>query len=60
MTAASISTRSHRHGSRSGDASASSEPGSPIPVFDLAHIPMDDAKVYEMLQKAETIGVFQV
>jgi error-prone DNA polymerase len=30
------------------------------PRFDLAHIPMDDAKVYEMLQKAETIGVFQV
>jgi error-prone DNA polymerase len=29
-------------------------------IFDLAHIPMDDAKVYEMLQKAETIGVFQV
>jgi error-prone DNA polymerase len=28
--------------------------------FDLAHLPMDDAKVYEMLQKAETIGVFQV
>jgi error-prone DNA polymerase len=32
----------------------------PAPCFDLAHIPMDDAKVYEMLQKAETIGVFQV
>jgi len=30
------------------------------PHFDLAHIPMDDAKVYDMLQKAETIGVFQV
>jgi error-prone DNA polymerase len=34
-------------------------PPSPA-TFDLAHIPMDDAKVYEMLQKAETIGVFQV
>jgi error-prone DNA polymerase len=30
------------------------------PIFDLAHIPMNDAAVYEMLQKAETIGVFQV
>ena len=28
--------------------------------FDLAHIPKDDARVYELLQKAETIGVFQV
>jgi len=32
----------------------------PRPYFDLAHIPMNDAEVYEMLQKAETIGVFQV
>jgi error-prone DNA polymerase len=37
------------------------DPRSPIPrTFDLAHIPMNDAEVYEMLQKAETIGVFQV
>jgi error-prone DNA polymerase len=28
--------------------------------FDLAHLPPDDPAVYEMLQKAETIGVFQV
>ena len=28
--------------------------------FDLAHLPPDDPDVYEMLQKAETIGVFQV
>ena len=28
--------------------------------FDLAHLPADDPAVYEMLQKAETIGVFQV
>jgi error-prone DNA polymerase len=27
---------------------------------DLAHLPMDDAKVYGMLQKADTVGVFQV
>jgi len=29
-------------------------------VFDLAHLPPDDPAVYELLQKAETIGVFQV
>jgi error-prone DNA polymerase len=35
--------------------------GSPIPPrFDLAHIPQDDPAVYELLQKADTIGVFQV
>jgi error-prone DNA polymerase len=28
--------------------------------FDLAHLPPDDPVVYDMLQKAETIGVFQV
>ena len=28
--------------------------------FDLAHMPENDPAVYEMLQKAETIGVFQV
>jgi len=28
--------------------------------FDLAHLPPDDPDVYELLQKAETIGVFQV
>ena len=41
-------------------------PSSPFPLppspclFDLAHIPPADPAVYEMLQKAETIGVFQV
>ncbi|HXH25187.1 MAG TPA: error-prone DNA polymerase, partial [Vicinamibacterales bacterium] len=30
------------------------------PRFDLAHIPQDDPLVYELLQKADTIGVFQV
>src|SRR5688572_1201810 len=36
--------------------------GSPEPGagFDLAHIPPDDAQVYDLLQKADTIGVFQV
>ena len=28
--------------------------------FDLAHMPPDDPDVYDLLQKAETIGVFQV
>jgi error-prone DNA polymerase len=28
--------------------------------FDLAHIPPDDPAVYDLLQKADTIGVFQV
>jgi len=28
--------------------------------LDLAHLPADDPQVYSMLQKAETIGVFQV
>jgi error-prone DNA polymerase len=28
--------------------------------FDLAHVPPDDPVVYEMLQKADTVGVFQV
>ena len=27
---------------------------------DLAHLPMDDPKVYGMLQKADTVGLFQV
>ncbi|HUH12488.1 MAG TPA: error-prone DNA polymerase, partial [Longimicrobiales bacterium] len=29
-------------------------------TIDLAHLPVDDAKVYRMLQEADTIGVFQV
>jgi error-prone DNA polymerase len=36
-------------------------PESRIPDrFDLAHLPADDPAVYDLLQKAETIGVFQV
>src|SRR4030095_9230820 len=43
-------------------SSADPEARSPKPEarFDLAHLPPDDPAVYEMLQKAETIGVFQV
>jgi error-prone DNA polymerase len=33
------------------------ERGRPL---DLAHIPTDDAPTYEMMQKADTIGVFQI
>ena len=36
------------------------DPGPRRAAFDLAHLPPDDPDVYEMLQKAETIGVFQV
>src|SRR5687767_10174009 len=32
----------------------------PRAKFDLAHLPPDDPDVYEMLTKADTIGVFQV
>ena len=35
-------------------------PESRAPAFDLAHLPEDDPAVYELLQKADTIGVFQV
>ncbi|HLG58711.1 MAG TPA: error-prone DNA polymerase [Vicinamibacterales bacterium] len=36
------------------------DPESRVPRFDLAHIPQDDPAVYDLLQKADTIGVFQV
>ena len=32
----------------------------PTPRFDLAHLPPDDPAVYDLLQKADTVGVFQV
>jgi error-prone DNA polymerase len=55
-------------GSRSGGPAAdvfaapsfSSAPPESRPHFDLAHIPQDDPAVYDLLQKADTIGVFQV
>src|SRR5262245_56430560 len=43
-----------------GTGVSSPQSPAPRPYFDLAHIPMNDAEVYEMLQQAETIGVFQV
>jgi error-prone DNA polymerase len=30
------------------------------PAVDLAHIPPDDSEVYALLQKADTVGIFQV
>ena len=30
------------------------------PLVDLAHLPPDDSLVYDLLQKADTVGVFQV
>jgi error-prone DNA polymerase len=41
---------------------ASPEPRapSPEPRVDLAHLPQDDPDVYQMLQTADTIGLFQV
>jgi error-prone DNA polymerase len=42
----------------------SREPGAQSPrtkaPFDLAHLPPDDPAVYDLLQKADTIGIFQV
>jgi error-prone DNA polymerase len=32
----------------------------PAAGFDLAHLPPDDPLVYDLLQKADTVGVFQV
>ncbi len=45
----------------SGLGTRITNPESRFPAkFDLAHLPPDDPAVYELLQKAETIGVFQV
>ncbi len=32
----------------------------PPPVVDIAHLPPDDPVVYQMLQEADTVGLFQV
>jgi error-prone DNA polymerase len=61
----------HDDGSRGGGTGASRRPSphlSPVvpvvPVvpeaLDLAHLPPDDPLVYRMLQRADTVGVFQV
>src|SRR5688572_14564888 len=43
-----------------GRGTASPSPLLPAPFVDLAHLPPDDPAVYDLLQKADTIGVFQV
>jgi error-prone DNA polymerase len=56
-------TESPEPGAESPEPGAESQPRAqsrePRARFDLAHLP-DDPAVYDMLQKAETIGVFQV
>jgi error-prone DNA polymerase len=49
--------RNQESGIRAGLGTRSQDEGV---RFDLAHVPPDDPDVYELLQKAETIGVFQV
>ena len=34
--------------------------GDPPPAIDIAHLPPDDPVVYQMLQEADTVGLFQV
>jgi len=46
--------------SQPAGAHRSLEPVARSPILDLAHLPPDDPAVYDMLQKADTVGVFQV
>ena len=60
-----VNTGSRESGVRESNCeSLNPEPRFPNPksrrTFDLAHLPDDDPAVYELLQKADTIGVFQV
>jgi error-prone DNA polymerase len=41
-------------------ASGASGDDEPPPAIDLAHLPPDDPVVYQMLQEADTVGLFQV
>jgi error-prone DNA polymerase len=43
-----------------GSGARDQGPGASAPALDLAHLPPDDPIVYDMLQKADTIGLFQV
>jgi len=45
---------------QSAGAHRSPKPEARSPILDLAHLPPDDPAVYDMLQKADTVGVFQV
>jgi error-prone DNA polymerase len=46
--------------SKSGIQGSSPQSPVPGPQFDLAHLPPDDPAVYDLLQRADTVGVFQV
>ena len=43
-----------------GSTPNAQRPTPKAPTFDLAHIPSDDPEVYALLQKADTVGIFQV
>jgi error-prone DNA polymerase len=45
---------------QSAGAHRSPEPVARSPLLDLARLPPDDPAVYDLLQKADTVGVFQV
>ena len=50
----------HSRGQGQGERASASAARLPAARFDLAHLPPDDPAVYDLLQKADTIGVFQV
>ena len=50
----------HIQNPRSQIANSKSQRPNPNAQFDLAHVPPDDPAVYDLLQKADTMGVFQV
>ena len=52
-----VNARSRQPAAGSSDLPAAS---CQLPAFDLAHLPPDDPAVYDMLRKADTVGVFQV
>ena len=47
-------------GIRAADVVRTPDSGPRPPTFDLAHIPPNDTDVYALLQKADTVGIFQV
>ncbi|HEY6359615.1 MAG TPA: error-prone DNA polymerase [Vicinamibacterales bacterium] len=59
-----VNSRRSAVGSGQGAADSGQLPSAdcrlPTARFDLAHLPPDDPDVYDLLQKADTVGVFQV
>jgi error-prone DNA polymerase len=47
-------------GTYSRRAPQGTDPAGPIPVLTIANIPPEDPETYGMIQKADTIGVFQI